>query len=73
MVTGRLIYAFSMAHRFDRRPQMLRAAKHGLKFLLDAGCLGPGQFAHSVGRGGEVIDPHGDLYDLAFVLLALGG
>lgn len=73
MVTGRLVYAFSMAYRFDRRPQLLRAAEHGLKFLLDACCLSPGQFAHSVGRSGEVIDPHGDLYDLAFVLLALGG
>lgn len=73
MVTGRMVYAFSMAYRFDRRSQLLRAAEHGLTFLLDAGCLGPGQFAHSVGRAGEVIDPHGDLYDLAFVLLALGG
>lgn len=73
MVTGRLVYAFSLAYRFDRAPQTLAAAEHGLRFLLGTCCLSPGRFAHRVGRDGAVIDPHADLYDIAFVLLALGG
>jgi mannose-6-phosphate isomerase len=73
MVTGRLVYTFSMAYRFDNEPETLRAAEHGLTFLLEHCRLSPGRFAHRMGGDGKVIDPHADLYDLAFVLLALGG
>lgn len=73
MVTGRLVYTFSMAYQFDGSPQTLRGAEHGLAFLLDSCRLSSGHFAHRVGRDGQVIDPRGDLYDTAFVLLALGG
>jgi mannose-6-phosphate isomerase len=73
MVTGRLVYTFSMAYRFDQSPEALRGADHGLAFLLDSCRLSPGHFAHRVGSDGRVINPRGDLYDLAFVLLALGG
>ncbi|MDQ0348765.1 AGE family epimerase/isomerase [Ancylobacter vacuolatus] len=73
MVTGRLVYTFSMAYQFDPSPQTLRGAEHGLAFLLDSCRLSSGHFAHRVGRDGQVIDPRGDLYDIAFVLLALGG
>lgn len=73
MVTGRLVYTFSLAYRFDNEPETLRAAEHGLAFLLEHCRLSPGHFAHRTGRDGKAIDPHADLYDLAFVLLALGG
>ncbi|WP_018391510.1 AGE family epimerase/isomerase [Ancylobacter sp. FA202] len=73
MVTGRLVYTFSMAYQFDGSPQTLRGAEHGLAFLLDSCRLSSGHFAHRVGRDGQVLDPRGDLYDIAFVLLALGG
>ncbi len=73
MVTGRLVYTFSMAHRFDGAPETLRAAEHGLAFLLDACRVSHGHFARRLGADGRVIDPHAGLYDLAFVLLALGG
>ncbi|ADH91554.1 N-acylglucosamine 2-epimerase [Ancylobacter novellus DSM 506] len=73
MVTGRLVYTFSMAYRFDKAPGTLRGAEHGLAFLLDSCRLTTGHFAHRVGSDGRVVDPRGDLYDLAFVLLALGG
>lgn len=73
MVTGRLVYSFSMAYRFDKAPETLRGAEHGLAFLLDCCRLSRGHFAHRVGSDGRVVDPCGNLYDLAFVLLALGG
>ncbi len=73
LVTGRLLYAFSEAYRFDQSPASLQAADHGLAFLLDACRLSPGYFAHEVASDGQVIDFHADLYDLAFVLLGIGG
>ncbi|WP_159601138.1 AGE family epimerase/isomerase [Starkeya nomas] len=73
MVTGRLVYSFSMAYRFDKAPETLCGAEHGLAFLLDSCRLSAGHFAHRVGSDGRVVDPRGNLYDLAFVLLALGG
>ncbi len=72
MVTGRLVYTFSVAHQFDRSPASLAAAERGLEFLTDACRVSPGRFAHLVDADGRVIDAEGDLYDLAFVLLALG-
>ena len=73
LVTGRLLYTFSRAYGFDKSPASLQAAEHGLAFLLDACRLSPGYFAHVVASDGQVIDPHADLYDLAFVLLGIGG
>lgn len=73
MVTGRLVYSFSLAYRLDRAPASLRAAEHGLAFLLDRCRLSPGHYAHRIGGDGEMPDTGADLYDLAFVLLALGG
>lgn len=73
LVTGRLLYSFSRAYQFDKALASLEAARHGLAFLLDACRLSSGHFAHEVTTDGRVIDGHADLYDLAFVLLGLGG
>ncbi|QIB32296.1 AGE family epimerase/isomerase [Ancylobacter pratisalsi] len=73
LVTGRLLYSFSRAYGFDGSPATLRAAQHGLAFLLGACRLSPGHFVHAVTPDGRVIDGDADLYDLAFVLLGIGG
>lgn len=73
MVTGRLLYSFSQAYGFDGSPASLEAARRGLDFLLGACRHSPGHYAHEVTAGGQVIVPHADLYDLAFVLLSLAG
>lgn len=73
LVTARLIYTYSLAYGFDGRPATLEAARHGLRFLRDACHLGAGRYAHDVDRGGQTPGAPADLYDLAFVLLALGG
>ncbi|MCS0495706.1 AGE family epimerase/isomerase [Ancylobacter sp. MQZ15Z-1] len=72
MLTGRLVHTFCLAHGFDGAPATRRVAEHGLGFLLDACRLAPGRFAHAVDADGGVLDAEADLYDLAFVLLALG-
>ncbi|WEK50832.1 MAG: AGE family epimerase/isomerase [Candidatus Kaistia colombiensis] len=72
MVTARLVYAFSLGHRIAPDSGSRRAAEHGLRFLLDR-CQVAGEFRHGVLAGGDVSSATADLYDLAFVLLALGG
>lgn len=72
LVTGRLVYSFSMAHRFDGNSASLRAAEHGLGLLL-GGRTSAGGFAHAFDLNAGALDGQADLYDLAFVLLALGG
>lgn len=73
MVTCRFIYTFSLAHRFDGTVASLKAATHGLDFLLGCCRVSPGCYAHEVGEDGRIRDSEGDLYDHAFVLLALAG
>lgn len=71
LVTARLIYVFSHAHLMGV-PGALLAASRGMTFLWTV-CRRPdGRFCHRCTTGGEVIDGRSDLYDLAFVLFALG-
>ena len=71
-VLCRQIYVYSHAAVLGR-PGSLEIARHGYSFLTQNGWLGPeGGWARRLGRGGGVIDPTPDLYDLAFVLFALG-
>ena len=71
-VLCRQIYVYSHAAVL-RRPGSLDIARHGYRFLTSHGWLGPERgWARQLGRAGGVIDPTPDLYDLAFVLFALG-
>ena len=73
MVTGRLVYTFSLCHVLGGAAPCLAAAAHGVDVLLGACRLPDGGFAHLLEADGSVADARGDLYDLAFVLLGLGG
>lgn len=73
LVTARLVYTFSLGHVLDADIGCLSAADHGLDFLLHACRTTNGRFVHSVEEDGHVLDQEADLYDLAFVLLALAG
>ena len=72
LVTARLVYVFSHAYCLHPTEQALGAARHGLDFLLNFCRGGDGRFRHSVHADGTAIDDRSDLYDLAFVLFALG-
>jgi mannose/cellobiose epimerase-like protein (N-acyl-D-glucosamine 2-epimerase family) len=72
LVTARLTYTFSHAHVLKPSDTTLHAAKHGLSFLLERCRSHDGSFRHSVQPDGTPIDARSDLYDLAFVLFALG-
>ncbi|MEP9368743.1 AGE family epimerase/isomerase [Xanthobacter sp. VNH20] len=72
MVTARLVYVFSLGHLLAPDGACLEAARHGLDFLLGP-CRGrDGRFLHLVPAEGQGAAPPADLYDLAFILLALG-
>jgi mannose/cellobiose epimerase-like protein (N-acyl-D-glucosamine 2-epimerase family) len=73
MVTGRLVYTFSLAHVVGTAAPCLEAATHGLDSLLGPCRRADGGFVHALSSDGAPSDMHADLYDLAFVLLALGG
>lgn len=68
LVTARLVYTFSLGHVLAGEGSCRAAAEHGLAFLLDSCRRQDGRFAHLPDEDGEA-----DLYDLAFVLLALAG
>ena len=71
-VTARQIYVFSHAALlgFSGGAEI---ARHGFDFLTRNAWLGDaGGWARRLSRTGEVLDPAPDLYDLAFVLFALG-
>jgi N-acylglucosamine 2-epimerase/mannose-6-phosphate isomerase len=71
-VLCRQIYVFSHAAVLGR-PGSLDLARHGYDFLVAHAWLGPERgWARRLGRTGGVLDPTPDLYDLAFVLFALG-
>lgn len=70
-VIGRQIYVFSHASLLGW--QGIAQARHGYEFLIDHAWLGPERgWARQLDRDGSVRDPTPDLYDLAFVLFALG-
>jgi mannose/cellobiose epimerase-like protein (N-acyl-D-glucosamine 2-epimerase family) len=73
MVTGRLVYTFSLSHVVGAQGSCLEAAKHGIDSLLGPCRFADGGFAHGLAADGAPSEQRADLYDLAFVLLALGG
>jgi N-acylglucosamine 2-epimerase/mannose-6-phosphate isomerase len=71
-VIARQIYVFSHAALLGYEPG-LEAARHGYRFLTEHAWLGEdGGWARRLSRTGEVTDRTPDLYDLAFVMFALG-
>ncbi|WP_312796331.1 AGE family epimerase/isomerase [Tianweitania sp.] len=69
-VHARQIYVFSHAHILGV-PDMLPAARHGVDFLLRHGRDHAGGWVVKMGEAGGVVDSEVDLYDQAFVILAL--
>lgn len=71
-VICRQIYVFSHAGLLGW-PEGEQIAEMGCRYLVEHAWLGPERgWARLLGRGGEVLDTTPDLYDLAFVLFALG-
>ncbi|WP_428030932.1 AGE family epimerase/isomerase [Ancylobacter sp.] len=73
LVTARLVYTFSLGHELAGGDACRVAAAHGLTFLREACRLADGRFAHRPVAEGEPAPAEADLYELAFVLLALAG
>lgn len=71
-VIGRQMYVFSHASLLGFQ-HGLALSEHGYRFLVENAWLGPdGGWARSLNRDGSVRDATPDLYDIAFVLFALG-
>ena len=71
-VIGRQIYSFCHASLLGR-DDGIALARHGYEFLTANAWLGPERgWARRLDREGRVTDPTPDLYDLAFILFALG-
>lgn len=70
-VQARQVYVFSHAATLGF-PGGLEAARNGYDFMVAHGRLPGGGWARTLGREGGVLDPAMDLYDLAFVIFALG-
>lgn len=69
-VHARQIYVFSHAHVLGV-PGMLGAARAGIDFLRAHGRATKGSWVVKMGESGGVVDDEIDLYDQAFVILAL--
>ena len=70
-VAARQVHAFALAGQLGWRGPVAEAVGRGLDFLRGPG-LGPhGLMAHRIAPGGAVLDAGPDLYDQAFLLLAL--
>lgn len=69
-VVARQVYSFSLAHRHGL-PRAAEAVELGLDFLRRRARQPDGGYAWRFGLDGRVIDDRRDLYDHAFVLLAL--
>lgn len=71
MVTARLIYTLCLCHELDPAGPYLDAARHGYAFMLQARTGTDGQFSHRLYTDGRRSERPADLYDSAFVLMAL--
>jgi len=69
-VQARQIYVFSRAHLLGWAGAR-EAADDGYDFLIRHASRTDGSWIRRIGREGGVVDPTVDLYDLAFVMLAL--
>lgn len=72
-VQARQVYCFCQASELGLHPQALAVAQHGIDLLVGSAWLGPGQgWASTLTRSGDPLSRVPDLYDMAFVLFALG-
>ncbi len=69
-VQARQIYVFSHAHLLGFAVG-IDVAADALRFITTHGSRADGGWVRTLGRKGGVLDPAADLYDIAFVLLAL--
>jgi len=69
-VVARQVYVFAQAHRLGL-PDAAAAVELGVEFLRDRARGGDGGYAQRFSLDGTTIDETRDLYDHAFVLLAL--
>jgi mannose/cellobiose epimerase-like protein (N-acyl-D-glucosamine 2-epimerase family) len=69
---SRVLHNLAVGYRLTGEQRYLDALTAGALFLLD-GFRDPknGGWYHSVGPGGEVIDPHKNSYDFAFIIFGL--
>jgi mannose/cellobiose epimerase-like protein (N-acyl-D-glucosamine 2-epimerase family) len=70
-VQARQIYVYSHAHLMGWSGPAKETATRGLSFVIEYGWLDEGGWAKVLGEHGGVLDPTVDLYDQAFVILAL--
>ena len=68
---ARQIYAFAIAGEMGWKGPAHQLIDHGLDFILKHGQTENGGWASSFDASGNILDPIEDLYDQAFVLLAL--
>jgi mannose/cellobiose epimerase-like protein (N-acyl-D-glucosamine 2-epimerase family) len=68
---ARQIYAFCHAHLLGAGDEALAAAKDGWRFLGRRGWDVQGGWVHTITRAGRPLDGTKDLYDHAFMMLAL--
>lgn len=71
-VQARQIYVYSHAATLGWQGQGLEMAADGLAFITNHGWLADGGWAFKLGRKGDMLDATVNLYEQAFVLLALG-
>lgn len=71
MVTARLIYTLCLCHELDPAGPYLDAARHGYAFLLQGRPGTDGRFSHVLYTDSRGSEQPADLYDSAFVLMAL--
>ncbi|HEY8610740.1 MAG TPA: AGE family epimerase/isomerase [Roseomonas sp.] len=69
-VVARQVFVFAEAHAAGL-PRAAEAVELGVDFLRNRARQADGGYAQRFGLDGAVLDPHRDLYDHAFVLLAL--
>ncbi len=70
-VSARQVYCFAQAERLGWNGDWRAAVEHGFGFLLSTGLRPDGLIRHIVTREGRVVNDGPDLYDQAFLLLAL--
>ena len=70
-VSARQVYCFAQAERLGWGGDWRGAVDHGLAFLLGTGLRPDGCLKHLVTREGVLVKEGPDLYDQAFLLLAL--
>ncbi len=70
-VSARQVYCYAQAQRLGWGGDWREGVEHGFRFLLTTGLRPDHSLRHIVTRDGKVVNDGPDLYDQAFLLLAL--